>query len=100
MTTSRSLLACALIVVGAAALLLAAGRPPICTCGRVELWHFAIDSGNSQHLIDWYSPSHLIHGFLFYALGWWLLRSRPAGTRLILATLIESAWEIAETVRS
>jgi uncharacterized membrane protein YiaA len=92
----RYWLVCGAIVGIAAALLLSAGRPPICTCGHVELWHGAVDSGNSQHLSDWYSPSHLIHGFLFYALGWWLLRSRPVGERLILATLIEAAWEIAE----
>jgi hypothetical protein len=96
LTRTRSLILCGLIVLGAAAILLSAGRPPICTCGYIELWHGAVDSGNSQHILDWYSPSHLIHGFLFYALGWWLLRSRPAGERLMLATLIESAWEIAE----
>ena len=92
----RPYLLCGLIILAAAAILLAAGRPPICACGTVELWHGAVDSGNSQHLSDWYSPSHLIHGFLFYALGWWLLRRRPVGQRLALATLIEAAWEIAE----
>jgi len=96
MTRTRSLGLCGLIVVAAAAYLLLAGRPPICTCGYVELWHGAIDSGNSQHLSDWYSPSHLIHGFLFYAFGWLLLRARPVGERLVIATLIEAAWEIAE----
>jgi uncharacterized membrane protein YiaA len=96
MTRWRSLSICGLIILAAALYLLSVGRPPICTCGYVELWHGAIDSGNSQHLSDWYSPSHLIHGFLFYMLGWWLLRSRPVGERLILATLIEGAWEIAE----
>ena len=96
MIGKRFWIASALIVLVAVAVLLAMGRPPICTCGYVELWHGAVDSGNSQHIADWYSPSHVIHGFLFYAAGWWLLRSRPAGERLTLAVLVESAWEIAE----
>lgn len=91
-----ALLACAAIAIGMITLLLLAGRPPICTCGYVELWHGAVDSGNSQHILDWYSPSHLIHGFLFYAAGWWILRSYPVSTRLVLAALIEAAWELAE----
>ncbi len=96
MISYRHIIFCLLIVIAAATILLSVGRPPICTCGYVELWHGAVDSGNSQHLLDWYSPSHLIHGFLFYAFGWLLFRSRPAGERLTLAVLIESAWEIAE----
>jgi len=96
MIGKRFWIASGLIVLVAVAVLLAMGRPPICTCGYVELWHGAVDSGNSQHIADWYSPSHVIHGFLFYAAGWWLLRSRSAGERLTLAVLVESAWEIAE----
>lgn len=77
-------------------ILLAMGRPPICTCGTVELWHGAIDSGNSQHIADWYSPSHVIHGFLFYAATWGLMRMRAVETRLTVAVLVEAAWEILE----
>jgi hypothetical protein len=97
MTIKRCHWLIVLVLMGtAAAILLAMGRPPICTCGTIELWHGAIDAGNSQHLADWYTPSHIIHGFLFYALGWWLLRSRPVGERLVAAVAIEAAWELLE----
>ena len=85
-----------IIAVLTCALLFLMARPPICTCGYVELWHGALDSGNSQHISDWYSLSHVIHGFLFYAGAWALMRRQPLGPRLALAVLIESVWEILE----
>ena len=77
--------------------LLAMGRVPICTCGTVELWHGNVNnSGNSQHLSDWYSPSHVIHGFLFFWVLWALFPRLSFGWRLLIATLVEAAWEILE----
>jgi len=86
----------ALVALAACALLFLMHRPPICTCGYVELWHGALDSGNSQHIADWYSLSHVIHGFIFYALARWQLRGKPLGMRLAAAVAVESAWEILE----
>ena len=73
------------------------GRVPICECGTVKLWHGETQSAeNSQHVADWYSPSHLIHGLLFYGAGHLLMSRRPLGARLVAATLVEAAWEIIE----
>ncbi len=86
-----------LILAAAAALLLAMGRPAICTCGTVELWVGQADSPKtSQMLADWYSPSHVIHGFLFYGLLWTAFRKWPVERRFLAALLLELSWEILE----
>jgi hypothetical protein len=85
------------IVAAAALVLLAMGQPIICRCGDVKVWQGDVLSAeNSQHLVDWYSPSHLIHGLLFYALLWGIARRWPVGLRAAIALLIEAAWEILE----
>jgi Protein of unknown function (DUF2585) len=85
------------IFIAVAAILFAMERPPICTCGFVKLWEGEVNGpGNSQHIADWYTPSHMIHGMLFCGLGWWLMRGRPVGAWLIMATILELAWEILE----
>jgi len=81
----------------AASIELAMGRHPICTCGTVELWVGARDSPKtSQMLADWYSPSHIVHGLLFYAALWLLFRRWPVSWRFLAALMIEAAWEVIE----
>ncbi|MFN2098828.1 DUF2585 family protein [Altererythrobacter sp. MF3-039] len=94
------------IAIAAVLILLAMGRPPICECGYIKLWHGQINNaGNSQHLADWYTPSHIIHGPIFYAIGWLLFvrwgwgGANAARWGLPLAVLIESAWEVLENTQ-
>ena len=100
MGVSRTHIAAAASIVVAAALAeYLMGHPLICECGYVKLWHFDVQSAeNSQHLIDWYTPSHIIHGFLFYWLLWLISCFVPMslGTRLVFAVVIEASWEVLE----
>lgn len=84
-----------------AAILLAMGRPAICPCGTIELWHGAAnDSGTSQHVADWYALSHVIHGFIFYGVAAFvfarLKRPMPIALALAASILVEGFWEILE----
>ena len=80
---------------GVVLVMMAMGRPPICTCGSIEFWG-EVGPRQSQMLADWYSPSHIVHGFLFYAVLAMLWGKAPIERRFLAALLIEAAWEIAE----
>src|SRR3954470_19682298 len=93
----RTAIIAVLILVAAAAVLLAMGRNPICTCGSVDLWVGQRDSPHtSQMLADWYSLSHVVHGLLFYALLWLAAPRLSIGQRFLAALLIEASWEVIE----
>jgi hypothetical protein len=95
--TRRAAIVSVAILVLAAALLLAMGRNPICTCNAIDLWIGLRDSPRtSQMLADWYSLSHIVHGLLFYAIMWLVARRWPVEWRFVAALLVESAWEVIE----
>ena len=85
------------ILAAAAAILLAMGRNPVCTCGTLDLWVGTRDSPTtSQMLADWYSFSHVVHGLLFYAALWLVARRSSVEWRFLAALLIEASWEVIE----
>lgn len=82
-----------------ALILLFMGRVPWCACSYIKLWHgVVLSSENSQHISDWYSFSHIIHGFVFYWIFWMLRKIKhwPIGLLIILAMIAEVSWEIFE----
>lgn len=98
---NRAVLNSLLLVVGfigaTAIILYTMGQPLICKCGYVKLWHgVVVSSENSQHLSDWYTPSHIIHGILFFGLFSLILKKASFNMRLALSLVVECAWEILE----
>jgi hypothetical protein len=86
-----------LLILAAAAIELAMGREPWCRCGTIRLWANAVNSAeNSQQIADWYTPSHIVHGLLFYAALTLALPRVPVGLRALIALAVEAAWEVTE----
>jgi hypothetical protein len=87
----------ALVISAVALIEYAQGRLLICKCGYVKLWEGVVNSSdNSQHIADWYSLSHIIHGFIFFGVTWLLVRNWSLAYKLLAATLIEGGWELLE----
>lgn len=86
------------LVLAAAGVLLALGRTPWCACGSAVPWSWDVWSRhNSQHLLDPYTFTHVLHGLGFFALTWLLLGRRvPLAWRAVITAGLESAWEVLE----
>jgi hypothetical protein len=87
-----------LALIGLAAWVLSwMGRTPVCPC-PFKLWVGRGQPEQSQHFLDWYSYTHVLHGVVFYLLLTVILRGHlSVAARLVIATLIECGWEIFET---
>lgn len=73
------------------------GRLWICACGKVLPWSGKVCSAdNSQHFLDPYSFTHVLHGFLFFWLITWLAPRLNSNWQLMLAVAVESLWEVFE----
>ncbi len=94
----RSLVLFALLGFGIiAATLYAWGQPPICTCGEIRLWVGSVfDSGNSQHIADWYTLSHILHGVLVAIVGRYLVPRMGFAPLFLIALVTGVAWEVVE----
>jgi hypothetical protein len=73
------------------------GQPLIAASGKILLWVGDPRSPDtSQQLTDWYSFSHIIHGFIFFGLLRLFASRLPFAARLLIAMGIEIGWEITE----
>lgn len=90
----------AVVLVGLQALVLyLLGHPVICSCGYVQVWDGVIRGPqNSQQMLDWYSFSHIVYGFIAYLLAWLIGKKWgwPLGVMFLMALILSVGWEIFE----
>lgn len=97
LTPSKTVILALVLLVFQVVALFILGQPWICECGYIKLWEGVVNSiGNSQHLSDWYTFSHIIHGVIFYYILGLLFPRMSVALRLLIAMGIEIGWEISE----
>ena len=73
------------------------GQPLWCKCGGLSPWSWDIwSSHNSQHLVDPYFFTHVLHGVVLCGLLYWLPRRVSESSRFLTAVILEAGWEILE----
>ena len=76
------------------------GRIWWCACGQPNMWAGDIwSSHNSQHALDPYSFTHVLHGIVFYGIIAWLFPRMSFAWRLCLAIGLEALWEVFENTQ-
>ena len=100
MTVGFRSIAVSLTVLGAALIavtLWSWGQPLICNCRYIQFWVGNVfSSGNSQHIADWYTLSHVLHGMLV-VLGARVLFPRLDYRAVFAVALVTGVgWEILE----
>ncbi len=93
----NTLIACLAIFAVATVFLMVQGRVWWCQAGDLTPWSWDIwTTHNSQHVVDPYAFTHVLHGVLeFWLLG--LVFGRiPVAWRFVMALAIEAIWEVAE----
>lgn len=86
-----------MLAITTAVILWLMGQPLWCKCGGWSPWWWDIWSPhNSQHLIDPYTASHVLHGVIFCGLFFWLPKAVSLNIRFLTAIVLEVGWEILE----
>lgn len=94
---AAALIASLVAVVVAVVTLRAMGRAWWCKCATPHVWVGGVWSmHNSQHLLDPYTISHVLHGLVFYWVLSGIARGRGIAVGFVLAIAIEAAWEVLE----
>lgn len=93
----RPYYAVAVLIAVAVVILRLQGRVWWCQAGDLSPWSWEIwSTHNSQHIIDPYSFTHILHGVVEFWLIGLLLPRLALAWRFFIAVFIESTWEVVE----